>query len=58
MVLDQKWLFFEIFFLGNMGQENVFDDILEGKNDFLGNKNRNFKRSKNSQFSKGVNPWF
>ena len=31
MVLVQKWPFFQIFFLGNVGQENVFYDILEKK---------------------------
>ena len=59
MVLVQKWPFFHFFFfLRNIGQENVFYDILEGKNSFLGYKNRKFKKSKNSHFSKGVNPWF
>ena len=29
MVLVQKWPFFPFFFLGNIGQENVFYDILE-----------------------------
>ena len=43
---------------GNIGQENVFYDILERKNDFLGYKNKKFKKSKNWHFSKGVNPWF
>ena len=38
--------------------ENVFYDILELKNDFLGYKNKQFKKSKNWHFSKGVNPWF
>ena len=33
-------------------------DILERKNAFQGYKNKNFKKSKNSHFSKGVNPWF
>ena len=28
------------------------------KNAFLGYKNKSFKKSKNSQFCKGVNPWF
>ena len=28
-----------VFFLGNIGQENVFYDILERKNAFLGYKN-------------------
>ena len=46
------------FFLGNIGQENVFYDILERKNAFLGYKNKKFKKSKNWHFSKGVNPWF
>ena len=41
-----------------MGQENVFYDILERKNAFLRCKNQKFKKSKNWQFSKGVNPWF
>ena len=58
MVLVQKWPFFQLFFLGNIGQENVFYDILERKNAFLGYKNNNFKRSKNCHFSKRVNPWF
>ena len=30
--------YFKLFFLGNIGQENVFYDILEGKNAFLGYK--------------------
>ena len=51
-------MFSTFFFLGNIGQENVFYDILERKNAFLGYKNKKFKRSKNWHFSKGVNPWF
>ena len=47
MVLVQKWPVLLLFFLGNIGQENVFYDILERKNDFLGYKNKKFKRSKN-----------
>ena len=58
MVLVQKWPFFQLFFLSNIGQENVFYDILERKNAFVGYKNKKFKRSKNWHFSKGVNPWF
>ena len=46
------------FFLFNIGQENVFYNIQERKNAFLNYKNRKFKRSKNWNFSKGVNPWF
>ena len=46
------------FFSGSIGQENVFYDILERKNAFLGYKKEKFKKSKNSHYSKGVNPWF
>ena len=35
------------FFLGNIGQENVFFDILERKNAFLGLKNKKLKKLKN-----------
>ena len=47
MVLVQKWPFFELFFLGDVSQENVFYDILERKNAFLGYKNNKFKKSNN-----------
>ena len=49
--------FSNFFFLGNIGQENVFYDILERKNAFLGYKKKKFKKSKNWHFSKGVNQW-
>ena len=49
---------FPTFFLGNIGQENVFYNILEPKNAFLSYKNSKFKKSKNRLFSKGVNSWF
>ena len=58
MVLVQNWPFFHLFFLGNIGQEKVFYDILERKHAFLGYKNSKFKKWKNFDFSKGVNPWF
>ena len=38
------------FFLGNIGQENVFYDILQRKNVFLSYKNQKFKKSKNCFF--------
>ena len=47
MVSVQKWPFFQLFFLSNIGQENVFYDILGQKNDFLRHKNKKFKKSKN-----------
>ena len=53
-----KMASFATFFLGNIGQENVFYNILVRKNAFLGYKNKKFKKSRNSHFSKGVNPWF
>ena len=58
MVLVHKWQIIQLFFLGNIGQENVFYDILEGKNAFLGYKNKQFKRSKNGHFSKGLTHGF
>ena len=47
MVLVQNWPFFHLLFLGNIGQKNVFYDILERKNAFLGYKNNKLKRLKN-----------
>ena len=58
MVLVQKWPFFQLFFLGNIGQENVFYDILERKNAFLGYKKKKLKKSKNWHFSKSFNSRF
>ena len=42
-----KLAIFPTFFLGNIGKENVFYDILERKNAFLGYKKDKFKKSKN-----------
>ena len=58
MVLVENWSFLHVFILGNIGQENVFHDILEGIYAFLGYKNKKFKKSKKWDFSKGVSPWF
>ena len=46
MVLVQIWPFFELFFKGNIGQENVFNGILEQKKAFLGYKKKKFKKTK------------
>ena len=51
-------IFSTTFFLGNICQENVLYDILDGKNAFLGYKNKKYKKSKNYHYSKGVDPWF
>ena len=51
--------FSNFFFLGNIGQENVFNDILERINAFPGYKKNNPKSRKIYIFFKGVvNPWF
>ena len=47
MVVVQNWQFFQLFILSNMAKENVFYDILERKNAFLGYKNKKFKKWKN-----------
>ena len=47
MVLVQNGHFSNLFFLGNIGLENVFYGILESKNNFLFDKKKKFKKSKN-----------
>ena len=56
-IFGLKMAIFQLFFLGNIRQENVFYYILERKNAFLDSKNTKFKKSKTWHFSKGVNPW-
>ena len=58
MGLVQKWPFFQHFFLGNIGQKNIFYDILERKIAFLGYKNKTFKKYKNWLFTKGLTHGF
>ena len=48
---------FPTFFLGSIGQKNIFCDILERQIAFRGYKDKTFKKSRNWHFSKGVNPW-
>ena len=47
MVLEQKSPFFQLLFLGNIGQENVFYDVLKQKNASQGYKIKKIKKSKN-----------
>ena len=54
MILVQKWPFFQLYFLGNIGHENVFYDILEGKNAFVSYINKKFRKSKIDIFPKGL----
>ena len=58
MFFVQKWPFYQLFVIGNIGQENVFYDVLHRKNAFVAYKNKKFKESKNSHFSKEINPQF
>ena len=58
MVFVQKWPLFQPVFSCNRGKENVFYDNLEGKNSFLGYKNKKFKKSKNCDIQKGLNHGF
>ena len=54
MVLVKKWPFFHVFFLGNIGQENVFYNILEQKNACLALKTTRSKSRKIEIFPKGL----
>ena len=54
MVSVQNWPFFHVFILGNIAQENVFYNILERKNAFLGYKNERSKTRKSYIFRKGL----
>ena len=51
-------IFPNVFFFGNIGKKNVFNDILQQQKAFPGYRNKKFKKSKNRHFSKGVNPWY
>ena len=57
MVLVQNWPFFHLVFLGNIGQDNVFYEILVRRNAFLGYKNK-FKKSKNWHFWSKIGHFF
>ena len=57
-MLVQKWPLFELFFLGNIGQENVFYHILERENVFLGYKNKKLKKPKIDIFPQGLTHGF
>ena len=45
-----KMAIFWSFFSGNIGQQNVFYDILERKKAFLGYKNHKFKKTRKLTF--------
>ena len=50
--------FSKLFFLGNIGNDNVFYDILERKNALLGYKNKKFKNWNIEVFPKGLTHGF
>ena len=54
MVLVKKCQFLHSFIVGQMSQENVFHDILETKNAFLGYETRSLKNRKMGVFPKGL----
>ena len=54
MVLVQKGSFFRLFFLGNIGQKNLFHNTLERKNVFLAYKKRLLNSRKIEIFTKGL----
>ena len=39
-------------------REKVFADVLDTKEDFKDHKNISLRKTQNSNFSKGVSPWF
>ena len=43
MVLVQNWPFLHVFIFRNIGQENMFYDIVKQKDVFLACKNKKFK---------------
>ena len=58
MVLVQKWPFIGLLFLGKIGQKNVYYDIVERKNAFLGYKKRSLKSLKIAIFLNGLTNGF
>ena len=48
-----KMAIFPTFFFVKIGQENVFYDILERKNDFVGYKDKKLKKYKLTFFQRG-----
>ena len=55
MALVQEWPFVQLLFLGKIGRENVFYEIVERKNAFLGQKTWSSKSLKVDFFSRRVN---
>ena len=58
MVLVQTWLFFQLSFLGSIGQKYVFYNTIKRKNAYVGYKNKKFKKVEKLTFFHLVNAWF
>ena len=58
MILVKKSNVLHCLFLLKIGPEMMFGDVLDRKEAFLDNKNKNLICAKNRKFSKGVNPYF
>ena len=58
MVLVKKWAFFHLFFLGNIGQENLFYNILERTNAVVANKKESSKSRKIEIFPEALTHGF
>ena len=56
--LSPKMAVFPTFLLANIGQENAFYHSLKRKSNFLGYKNKKFKKSKFDIFPKGITHGF
>ena len=57
MALVKNWQSFHIFTIGKNNKENVFKSVQERKKAFPDYRNNQLKKSKISDFSKGVSPW-
>ena len=58
MLLVKKSNFFLYLFIVKIRLEIMFNNVLDRKETFFGNKNFNLSKSQKSHFSKGVNPCF
>ena len=58
MLLVKKCNFFLYLFSLKIRLEIMFNNVLDRKETFFGNKNFNLSKSQKSHFSKGVNPCF
>ena len=58
MNLVKKLKFFHLLSLSKIDREKVFTDVLDTKQDFEDHKNICLCKTQNSNFSKGVRPWF